>query len=149
MTRKSQIGSLQSSRFLDSIVVDRSIVVVAVFLDNIMNIVEEAGTSAGSDVGFDDVVVEVWKIAEVAVMPLIRNTVSCGIEHHQNHLLYSASLPGEIVSPKSELSHVRLCRNCEVCKSEYCHSCVVLEQSKSTLCSINESKVRIVGFCAS
>ncbi len=117
--------------------------VVAVFLDNIMNIVEEAGTSAGSDVGFDDVVVE------VAVMPLIRNTVSCGIEHHQNHLLYSASLPGEIVSPKSELSHVRLCRNCEVCKSEYCHSCVVLEQSKSTLCSINESKVRIVGFCAS
>lgn len=59
MTRKSQIGSLQSSRILDSIVVDRSIVVVAVFLDNIINIVEEAGTGAGSDVGFDDVVVEV------------------------------------------------------------------------------------------
>ncbi len=147
MTRKSQIGSLQSSRFLDSIVVDRSIVVVAVFLDNVMNIVEEAGTSAGIHVGFDDVVVEVWKIAEVAVMPLIRNTVSCGIEHH--HLLYSASLPGEIVSPKSELSHVRLCRNCEVCKSESCHSCVVLERSKFTLCNFNESKVRIVGFCAS
>jgi hypothetical protein len=45
-----------------------------------LSIVEEAGTSAGSDVGFDDVVVEAWKIAEVAVMPLIRNTASCGIE---------------------------------------------------------------------
>ncbi len=110
---------------------------------------EEAGAGAGSEVGFDDVVVEVWMITEVAVMPLIRNTVSCRIEHHQKRLLYSASLPGEIVSPKSELSHLRLCRNCEVCKSESCHSCVVLEQSKSTLCSFKESKVRIVGFCAS